>query len=97
MQGHRLGDAAWHDEAVPFAEGGADRTEDVGGGGALVLRRRRSRAALGPAAGVRVLLADPSLVGEPDLYRLAADGLRDLRHAGGEGFLKTGMASGSWA
>lgn len=59
---------------------------DVGGGGALVLQCRRSRGTLGPAAGDRVPLTGPSLGGEPDLYLLAADGLRDLRQAGGKAF-----------
>ena len=88
VQGHRLGVAAGHDEAGALALGRADRPEDVGRGGALVLGGRGRVSALGPAPGERVLLADPGLVCEPDLYRLAADSLRDLRQAGGEVFLK---------
>lgn len=97
MQGHRLGGAERHDEAGPGASGRADRPEDVGRGGALVLGRRGARAASGPAAGDRVFLTDPGLVGESDLYWRAADGRRDRLQAGAEAFLKAGMVSGSWA
>lgn len=97
VQSYRFGSAVRHDEAGPGASGRADRPKYVGRGGALVLGCRGTRAAFGPALGDRVLLADPGTVGEADLYRLAADGLRDHLQAGGEAFLKTGMASESWA
>jgi hypothetical protein len=49
------------------------------------------------ATGDLVLLPDAGLVGEPDLYRLAAAlGLGDLRQAGGEVlFLNASSTSGS--
>ena len=97
VQAHHLGGAAGHDEARARSPCWADRAEEVGGGGALVFGRRGARAAAGPTTGDRVLLSDAGLVGKPDLYRLAADGLGDRRQAGGEGFLKAGIASGSWA
>ena len=93
MQAHRLGGAAGHDEAGTRSPGRADRGEEVGGGCALVLGSRRACATTCPAAGDRVLLADARFVAEPDLYRLAANDLRNLRQAGGEIFLKTGIAS----
>jgi hypothetical protein len=69
MQVHRRDIAAGQDKAGAFAQPWADRPEDIGGGGALVFRRRWSRAAARPAAGDLVLLANPRFVGEPDLYR----------------------------
>jgi hypothetical protein len=66
VQVHRLDVAGRQDEGCAFALLRADRAEDVGRGGALVARRARARAALGPAAGDLVLLADPRLVLEPD-------------------------------
>ena len=69
MQVHRRDIAAGQDKAGAFAQPGADRPEDVGGGGTLVLWRRRPRAAARPAAGDLVLLANPRFVSEPDLYR----------------------------
>jgi len=46
----------------------ADRPEDVGPLGALVVRRRRTGAAQRPATGDLVLLADARFVLPPDLY-----------------------------
>jgi hypothetical protein len=40
-----------------------------------------------------VLLPDPRLIGEPDLYGLAANRLPDLLQAGGEVFLKAETAA----
>src|SRR5580693_7148174 len=63
-------------------------------GGSLVRRRARTRAALGPAAGDLVLLADAGLVGEPDLYGGGLDALLapDLVQARGKAFLKSSIA-----
>ena len=83
MPAHRLGGAAGHDRTGPGAFGRADRPDNGGRGGALGLGCRRPRAAFGPAPGDRVLLADPGLIGESDLYRRAADSLGGLRQAGG--------------
>ena len=71
MQVHRLGVAGGQDERGSLALAGADRPEDVGGSGALIVRRRGPRAASCPAPGDLVLLADAGLVPEPDLYRPA--------------------------
>ena len=68
---HRLGVAERHDDAGALALGRADRAEDVGPGGALVVRRPGPGAAARPPAGDQVLLPDPRLVLEPDLYALA--------------------------
>src|SRR3954454_24778619 len=93
MQAHALGRAAGQDETRPLAFSWADRAEDVGGLGPLVLGGRGPRATLCPAAGDLVLLPDPGLIGEADLYRPAAGLLRDRRQAGGEIFLKRRAAS----
>ena len=99
MQVHRLGVAPGQDEGRALAVLGADRAEDVGRGGSLVLGGARTRSALGPAAGDLVLLADPRLVGEPDLYGVGSDALlaRDLLQAGRETFLKSSIAPAAWA
>src|SRR5262245_47347897 len=72
----------------------AYRTEDVGGGGTLVTRGAWAGAALRPATGDLVLLADASLVGEPDFYRVGVERLRtrDFFQAHGEAFLKFSIA-----
>jgi len=66
VQGHRLGIAAGQDECCALAVVRADRSEDVGGGGALIVRGAGSCPASGPAPRDLVLLADPGLVSEPE-------------------------------
>ena len=87
-----------HDKAGALALFGTDGAEDVGRAGALVAGAEGPGAALGPAAGDLVLLADASLVLEPDLY-LGARGLpaRDLRQQVGEVFLNASAACSLWA
>ncbi len=98
MQRHRGGVAARQDEAGPGSSGRADGAEDVGRAGALIVRRRGSRPAPRPTPGDLVLLPDPGLVLEPDLYRLARRlALGDRVEARGEVFLNAAMASASWA
>src|SRR5947207_7494003 len=64
----------------------------------LIVRCRGSSPAPRPSPGDLVLLADPGLVLEPDLYRLARRvALGDLVEALGEVFLNAAMASASWA
>jgi hypothetical protein len=75
MQIHCISVAPGQDEAGGLSCAGADGAEDVGGAGALVARRRGPAAALGPAPGDLVLLADTCLVGEPDLDVVFADTL----------------------
>ena len=75
---------------------GADRTEQIGRLGALIVSGARTLAFPGPAIGEFVLLADPHLVLAPHLYRSAGRKLRpDFRHAGGKVFLNASMASAS--
>jgi hypothetical protein len=94
MQAHALARAAGQDQARTLAVSRADRTEDVGRGRALVLRRGGTGATPRPAAGDRVLLPDPRLVGKPDLYGLATGRTcRDLCQTGGEGFLTEATAA----
>jgi hypothetical protein len=99
MQVHRSDVAAGQDEGCALAVLGADGAEDIGRGGALIVRGRGSRTALGPAPGNLVLLSDTGLVGKPDLYRGRIDLLvaRDLVHNLGEAFLKSSMAPSAWA
>src|SRR5262245_37806842 len=80
--------------AAPLASLRANRTEDVGRGGTLVTRCAWAGAALRPATGNLVLLADTSLVGEPDFYRVAVERLRvrDFFQAQWEAFLKSSIA-----
>ena len=84
--------------AAPLPCFGQTAPKDVGGGGALVTGRAGARAALGPPAGDLVLLADTSLVLEPDFYLVAVDLLRarDLVQARGEVFLKSSIAPSAW-
>jgi hypothetical protein len=90
MQVHRLGVAGRQDQGCALAFSRADGAEDVGRGGALIAGRARPRTTLGPPAGDLVLLADPRLVREPDLYgaAIACLAARDLLQAGAEAFLK---------
>ena len=94
MQVHRLGVAPRQNEADRLALRRADGAKNVGRSGALVVRRRGAGSALGPAASDLVLLADASLVAEPDLYLAERDalGARDLRQDGREFFLKSSIA-----
>ena len=99
MQVHRLGVAGGQDQGRTLALLRADGAEDVGGSGALVAGRTWARAALRPAAGDLVLLADTSLICEPDFYRVDADRLltRDCVQARGEAFLKSSIAPAACA
>ena len=67
MQVHRLGIAGRQDQGRALALFRADGAEDVGRGGALIAGSARAGAALRPAAGDLVLLADASFVLEPNL------------------------------
>src|SRR5215831_9355515 len=91
--------AGRHDQGCTLALLRADYTEDVGGSGPLVPRCAWTGAALGPAAGDLVLLADAGLVGEPDFYRVAVKRLlaRNCLQARGEVFLKSPIAPSACA
>lgn len=98
MRLHRRCIAPGHDQARTLALPGTDRAEDIGGLRALVVRRRRARAAWSPAAGDLVLLADPGFVLPPELYLHArCKPAPDFRDRGGEVFLKAASASVFWA
>ena len=88
VQAHCLGVAPGQNQAGAGAGFGADRAEDIGGRRAWVLRCGRPCATPGPAPSDLVLLADAGLVGEPDLYAVAADTLRapDRVQTRGEAF-----------
>jgi hypothetical protein len=75
VQVDRLGIAGRQDQGGALALLGTDRTEDVGRGGALIAGCARACPTLGPSAGDLVLLADASLVLEPNLYCLDVDRL----------------------
>src|SRR5262245_61587933 len=85
---------AWSTKRMAWAAGATDCAEDVGGGSTLVAGRAGAGAALRPARGDLVLLADASLVGEPDFYRVAVErlGARDFLQAHGKAFLKSSIA-----
>jgi hypothetical protein len=73
MQVHGLSVAGRQDQSRALAVLWADGAEDVGGSGALITGRAGTGAALRPSAGDLVLLADSSLVLEPDFYLIAVD------------------------
>ena len=91
---HRRGVATRHNERRALAVLGTDRAENIGRGGSLISGSAWTRAALGPAAGDLVLLADARLVGEPDLYGagLYAPFAPDRFQARGKAFLKSSIA-----
>jgi len=99
MQVHRLGVAGGQDQGRTLALLRADGAEDVGGSGALVAGRTRTRAPLGPPAGDLVLLADTRLVSEPDFYLVAVERFLtgDCIQAGGETFLKSSITPSACA
>ena len=61
VQVHGFGVASGHDKGCTLAVLGADRAEDIGGGGSLILGNAWTRAALGRTAGDLVPLADARL------------------------------------
>lgn len=93
VQVHRFGVAGRQNQGSALTLLGADRAEDVGGSGALISGGAWAGAALGPTTSDLVLLADPSLVLEPNLYCLDVDRLfaRDGIQARGEVFLKSSI------
>lgn len=99
VQRHGLRVAEREHQTSALAQFRADGTEDVGRFRPLVLGRRRSGAASGPAASDLVLLADPGLVLEPDFYRRAMrEGGFDLCQLGCKApFLKSSIAYSFWA
>jgi hypothetical protein len=88
VQVHRLDVAPRQNEPGCLAILGTDGAEDIGRRRALIVRRGRAGALFGPATGDLVLLADPGLVAEPDLYIVGIDALlaRDLVQARREVF-----------
>ncbi len=76
-----------HDQPGALAFGGADGAKDVGPFGALVVGCAGPGSAPDPAPGDGVLLADPHLVLEPQLYFGPGREARPyLRQLGGEVF-----------
>ena len=99
VQVHRFGVAEGEDQSRALALFRADSTEDVGRCGSLIPRSTRASAALGPPAGDLVLLADTSLVLEPNFYLADIDRFfaRDFIQARWELFLKSSMAPSACA
>ena len=94
MKLHGLAVAGWQHEGSSGPAFRADRTEQIGRLGTLIVDGARTCAFPGPAIGEFVLLADPHLVLAPHLYRCAKREFRaDIRHAGGEVFLNASIAS----
>ncbi len=97
MQFHRLGVAPGHDQPGALALGGAYGAEYVGPFGALVAGCAGSGSLARPASRDLVLLPDPRLVLEPQLYLGPGREARpDLRQLGGEVFLNASMANSFW-
>jgi hypothetical protein len=99
MQVHRFGIAGRQYQGSTLAIFWADRTEDIGGGGALIARSAWAGAAFRPAASDLVLLSYTRLVREPDFNLIAIDRLltRNFVQARGEVFLKSSIAPAAWA
>src|SRR5271169_167399 len=99
VQVHRLGVAGRQDQCRALAFLRADRTENVGRGGALITGRAWARAALCPPSGDLVLLSDTSFVLEPNFYLADVDRLfaRDFIQTRREAFLKFSIAPSACA
>ena len=99
VQVHRLGVADGQDQSYALFLLRADGAEDIGRCGSLIPRSARASAALGPPAGDLVLLADTSLVLEPNFYLADVDRFfaRDFIQARWELFLKSSMAPSACA
>ena len=99
MQVHRLGVASGQDQGRAFALLRADCAEDVGRRGALITGSTWTGAAFRPPAGDLVLLANTSLVLEPDFYPGCIEALltRDCLQAREEAFLKSSITPSAWA
>lgn len=94
VQPYRLRVAPRQDQTSCLARRRTDGAEDVGRRRALVLRRGRPGAVLGPAPGNLVLLPDPGFVGEPNLYvvEVCARRAPDRVQTRGETFSKASIA-----
>ena len=99
VQVHRLGIAGRQDQGRALALLWADGAEDVGRGGPLITGSTGAGATLCPSACDLVLLADTSLILEPDFYLVAVDGLflGDFVQTRGEVFLKSSIAPAACA
>ena len=93
---HGLDADGRHDEGGAGTARRADGAEQVGPGEPPVALDPRARAAPGPDAGQRALLADPRLILKPDFNRPAGKLRRDRGACQlGEVFLKASCASRS--
>src|ERR1700680_1492325 len=99
VQVHRFGIAGGQDQRHALSLFRADVAEDQGRCGSLIPRSARASPALRPPAGDLVLLADTSLVLEPNFYLADVDRFfaRDFIQAGWELFLKSSMAPSACA
>src|SRR6476620_6264331 len=89
---HRSRVGARHDDRHPGIALGADRAEQISRLGAQIGGRLRSGAALRPAAGARVFLAEAHLVLKPDFYgRFRGKLCRDRADTLGKGFLNSSI------
>jgi hypothetical protein len=95
---HGMGVAVRHDQAGALALGRADRAEDVGPFGALVVCGPRPGSASGPSAGDLVLLADTGFILPPQFYLdPGRERGADFFQFGREAFLKSSIARSFWA
>ena len=97
MHAHGFTVAAGHNDSSALALSGADGTEDVGRGGALILGGRGTGSAPCPAPCDPGLLADPRFILPPQLNGRAGRQRRRYRcQLVCEAFLKSPMASSLW-
>lgn len=96
---HGEGVALGQDKPGALALLGTDGAENIGRGGALIVRRAGARSLLGPTARDLVFLTDAGLVLEPDFYSFGGDAFfaRDFLQARGQTFLKSSIAPSVWA
>src|SRR5215211_2599065 len=98
MQAHGLRVASGQHQGRALALLRADRPEDVDRTRPLIMRGPGPCSSSGPAARDLVLLADTGLVLPPEFDGSALREARpDRLQGGGEAFLKSSNASGSWA
>lgn len=96
--GHGLCVAPRHHEAGALALCRADRPEQIGPPGPLIVRRPRPGSSLRPTPGDGILLPDAGVVLPPQFYGGADREIGfDRRQFGGKGFLKSATAVSLWA
>lgn len=93
---HRLGIGERQSQRRAGAPGGTDGAKQIGRLVALIGGQARPCASPGPNPGLPVLLTDPGLILEPNLYGLVFGGSAQMRgERGGEVFLNISIIRSS--